>query len=147
MRFSRQEYWSGLPCPPPGDLPHPGIEPASLMSPTLAGRFFTTNATWEAHGDWQRILFIVKKPILGFIFFLCHLRMSTHFSKSSGLRALESLSFWACVYHLSHLDLNSVRTDWCGPPANHPCSLKAVSIWVEDITLAGLLALIENPDQ
>ena len=33
MGFSRQEYWSGLPCPPPGDLPHPGIEPKSLMSP------------------------------------------------------------------------------------------------------------------
>ena len=45
MRFSRQEYWSGLPCPPPGDLPDPGIEPASLMSPALAGRSFTT---WEA---------------------------------------------------------------------------------------------------
>ena len=39
MRFSRQEYWSGLPCPPPGDLTHPGIEPAS---PALAGRFLTT---------------------------------------------------------------------------------------------------------
>ena len=37
MGFSRQEYWSGLPCPPPGDLPYPGIKPASLMSPTLAG--------------------------------------------------------------------------------------------------------------
>ena len=36
MRFSRQEYWSGLPCPPPGDLPDPGIEPRSLMSPALA---------------------------------------------------------------------------------------------------------------
>ena len=42
MEFSRQEYWSGVPCPPPGDLPHPGIEPTSLMSPALAGRFFTT---------------------------------------------------------------------------------------------------------
>ena len=40
--FSRQEYWSGLPVPPPGDLPHPGIEPRSLVSPTLAGGFFTT---------------------------------------------------------------------------------------------------------
>ena len=40
MGFSRQ-YWSGLPFPPPGDLPHPGIEPASLMSPALAGRFST----------------------------------------------------------------------------------------------------------
>ena len=49
MGFSRQEYWSGLPYPPPGDLPNPGIEPASLTSPALAGRFFTTSATWEAH--------------------------------------------------------------------------------------------------
>ena len=48
MGFSRQEHWSGLPCPPPRDLPDPGIEPASLMSPELAGRFFTTSATWEA---------------------------------------------------------------------------------------------------
>ena len=48
MGFSRQEYWSGLPCPPPGDLPDPGIEPVPSMSPALAGRFFTTSATWEA---------------------------------------------------------------------------------------------------
>ena len=41
MGFSRQECWSGLPFPPPGDLPDPGIEPTSLMSPALAGRFFT----------------------------------------------------------------------------------------------------------
>ena len=40
MVFSRQEYWSGLPCTPPGDLPDPGIEPVSLISPALAGRFF-----------------------------------------------------------------------------------------------------------
>ena len=39
MGFSRQEYWSGLPYPTPGDLPHPGIEPSS---PALAGKFFTT---------------------------------------------------------------------------------------------------------
>ena len=40
--------WSGLPCPPPEDLPNPGIEPMSLTSPALAGGFFTTNTTWEA---------------------------------------------------------------------------------------------------
>ena len=44
----RQEHWSGLPCPPPGDLPDPGIKPTSLVSPALAGGFFTTSATWEA---------------------------------------------------------------------------------------------------
>ena len=49
MGFPRQEYWSGLPRPPAGNLPDPGIESASLMPPALAGRFFTTSATWEAH--------------------------------------------------------------------------------------------------
>ena len=47
MGFSRQ-YWSGLPCPPPGDLPNSGVKPASLTSPALAGRFLTTSTTWEA---------------------------------------------------------------------------------------------------
>ena len=48
MGFARQEYWSGLSCPSPGDLPNPGIEPTSLISPALAGTFFTTSAPWEA---------------------------------------------------------------------------------------------------
>ena len=48
MGFSRQEYWSGVPYAPEGDLPDPGIEPVFLMSPALAGGFFTTNTTWEA---------------------------------------------------------------------------------------------------
>ena len=43
--FSRPEYWSGLPCPPSGDLPDPGIEPVSLTSTVLAGGFFTTSTT------------------------------------------------------------------------------------------------------
>ena len=47
MGFFRQEYWSGWPCPPPGDLPDLGIEPGYLMSPALAGGFFTTSAIWE----------------------------------------------------------------------------------------------------
>ena len=47
MGFSRQEYWSELPCRPPEHPPNPGTEPLSLMSPALAGRFFTTSATWE----------------------------------------------------------------------------------------------------
>ena len=42
MEYSMQEYWSGLPFPSPGGLPNPGIEPASLASPALAGRIFTT---------------------------------------------------------------------------------------------------------
>ena len=42
MGFSRQEYWSGLPCPPPGDLPNPGTEPSSLMSPQCRGCGFNS---------------------------------------------------------------------------------------------------------
>ena len=45
--FSRQEYWSGLPFSPLGNLSNPGIEPVSLTSPALAGRFFITSATWS----------------------------------------------------------------------------------------------------
>ena len=54
MGLSEQEYWSGLPFLPPGDLPDSGIEPMSLVSPTLAGRFFTTVPPrklpyWKSH--------------------------------------------------------------------------------------------------
>ena len=47
MGFSRQGYWCGLPCPPPADISDPGTKPVSLESPTLAGVFFTTSATWH----------------------------------------------------------------------------------------------------
>ena len=54
--FARQEYWSGLPVPSPGDPSDPGIELASLVSPVLAGRFFTIIPTWEAPGGWVDFL-------------------------------------------------------------------------------------------
>ena len=53
----RQEHWSGLPCPPPGDFPNPRIEPESLMSSALAGRFFTSWATWEVRGKVSSVQF------------------------------------------------------------------------------------------
>ena len=46
MGFSREEYWSRLPCPPPGDLSNPGIESVTLTSLVLVGEFFSTSATW-----------------------------------------------------------------------------------------------------
>ena len=73
--FSRQEYWTGLPFPPPGDLPDPGIELESLRSPALAGGFFTTSTTWEAHwlgkgkgqtrGRFQRFLMFCLPDFVG----------------------------------------------------------------------------------
>ena len=47
MGFPRQEYWSMLQLPTPGDLPNPGIKPIFLESPALAEGFFTTSITWE----------------------------------------------------------------------------------------------------
>ena len=51
--FPRQEYWSGLLFLPPGDLPDPGIEPASLRSPAWAARIFTTSTTGETHSHTE----------------------------------------------------------------------------------------------
>ena len=61
MGFSRQEYWSGLPRPPPGDLPDPGIEPVSVTSLALADEFFTTSATWEALQHYVVWLFTMPR--------------------------------------------------------------------------------------
>ena len=84
--FSRQEYWNGLPFPSPGDLPDPGIEPVSLTSPALAGRFFTTSATWKVPGDfsaatkraddsfslWRTLLWALREfSLLAFLLHLC----------------------------------------------------------------------------
>ena len=62
MEFSKQESWSGLPFPSPGHLPNPGTEPASLMSPALAGGFFTTEPPgckklthWKRTWCWERL--------------------------------------------------------------------------------------------
>ena len=63
MGFSRQGYWSGSPCPPPGDLPDPGIEHASPVSSALAGGFFTTNATWEAPSKRPPVLQMFTHPL------------------------------------------------------------------------------------
>ena len=71
MGCSRQEYWSGLPCPLPGYLPHPGIRLVSLMSPALGGRFFTTSATWEtwsqnhclSNHDWMTLPTFKRKDL------------------------------------------------------------------------------------
>ena len=60
LGFSRQEYWSELPSPPLEDLPDPGIEPLSLMSPELISRFFTTRAIWDAP-SWPHLSLITSQ--------------------------------------------------------------------------------------
>ena len=76
MGFPKQEYWSGLPLPPPGDLPDPGIEPAS---PAFAGQFFTTEPPGKLHkGTLLRVLPWSKGPAwipLGVLWLRLHLPM------------------------------------------------------------------------
>ena len=67
LGFSRQEYWSGLPCPPPGDLTSPGMKPTFLMSPALSGGFFTTSTTWEAPPTCMGLLKIVTATMYSLI--------------------------------------------------------------------------------
>ena len=66
MVFSRQEHWSGLPCPPPEELLNPGIKLASLMSPIWAGSFLTYSTTWEAH-----IYYIYFNSVYISVYILC----------------------------------------------------------------------------
>ena len=62
MRFPRQDYWRGLPFPPPVDLPDPGIKLVSLASPALAGGSFTASTTWETHQLYK--LLVIKNIML-----------------------------------------------------------------------------------
>ena len=70
MRFPRQEYWNRLPFPTPGDLPYPEVEPMSLVSPALAGGFFTTGATWK----------VIQRCI--FDHFAVHMKLTQHFKSA-----------------------------------------------------------------
>ena len=82
MEFSRQEHWSGLPCPPPGDLPNPEIKLMFLMSPALASRFFTTSTTWEAQASHELPSSRVSPLALGLI--VCWTYSSETFSLLHG---------------------------------------------------------------
>ena len=83
MGFSRQEYWSGLLCPPPRDLPDPGIKLPSLFSPALARRFFTTSFSTDSknfHEIWICLLGILWET-----------DVTLHFAESYYLHILHSI--------------------------------------------------------
>ena len=97
MGFSRQEYWSGVSCPPPGDLPHPGAESVSLTSPALAGRFFTTSNTWEAH-------------------LILYIKLNSHGIrnvKTKTIKFLEEIIGWSlCELEVSKDFLDKIQKTW-----------------------------------
>ena len=90
MGFSRQEHWSCLPCPPPGDLPNPGIKPSYSI---LAGRFFTTSASWEAPCSSYRFGKLILSHFLWELSFYASVSCPrTTISKQTGLMMRSCLS-------------------------------------------------------
>ena len=141
MGFCRQEYWSGLPCPPPGDLPDPGIEPASVLSPSLARGFFSTSATWEAHSKISpaKTSYLVRNT--SFCFVMLRLKVPNIL-----------VQMFACALFLALYDVgdivHSVRAKW-GIKANCPCSNRQFKLFSkpaskEDIKQV-LLFMLDSP--
>ena len=85
MGFSRQEYWSGLPFPSPGDLLGPGIKPVVFLSAALADGFSTTSATWEAPVDveWYVTVLLICISLM--------------------VNDVEYLFMWFLAFHISSL--------------------------------------------
>ena len=88
MGFSRQEYWSGLPCPPPENLPNPEIDHVSFVSPALANEFFTTNTTWEAPYTY--------------IFFFIFFSIMVYYRIFHTVLCAMQLSLFHCIYNTLH---------------------------------------------
>ena len=127
--FSRQEYWSGLPCPPPGDLPKPGVEPVCLTSPALAGRFFTT----EPHGKPNLLIYM---PYL----------LAPPSSSQLSLKGGPEVSFSLCIRRAlsRHLmPINRLAASLGIVIPRLPCSSGVFSCCVE--LSSDLLEMILNP--
>ena len=95
LGFSRQEYWSGLPCPPPGVLPDTGIEIVSLAAPALAGGSFTTS-TFTTIIWGKPKLYLQYANIRAYLTFLG----KTQFSHNVLVFTLINLSCWYCVHNI-----------------------------------------------
>ena len=76
MGLSRQEYWSGLPFTPPGDLPYPGVKSTSPMSPPGALRFFTTRVIWEALAKVNFQLFFRQVFLTSLLFLIPYVKIT-----------------------------------------------------------------------
>ena len=118
LGFSNQEHWSGLPCPPPGDLPSSGIQPASLMSPALAGRFFTTSTTWEAHICWILTPYHshhlqIFSPSM-WLYFICSHKFMVYSTVSVTQLTYPSCCQWAYGWYLAIGHPNSALLGICG---------------------------------
>ena len=127
----RQEYWNGLPCPPPGNLPNPEMEDKSLMSPALASGFFTTSATWEAPTNKDWLPLVVLCSVAELCLTLCK-PMNCNPPDSSVHGIFQSTILeWVAVS--SSRDLRD--------PGMEPISLASPSLQVDSLPLAPPVSL------
>ena len=135
MGFSTQEYWSGLPCPPPGDLLHPQIEPVSLMSPALARGFFTTSTKAR-----QKLLIIRKKII--YIYYVIQ-KGDCYFSR---LVMSDSFATPWTIAHQAYLSMGFPKQEyWNGLPFPSPWALPDPGVEPTSLALAGGFFTTEPP--
>ena len=127
---SRQKYWSGLPCPSPGNLPNPGIKPTSLLSPALASRFFTTSTTWDSPSLSPRVCsnlcplsqwcyLTISSSATGFSFAYKSFPSVRVFSNESALH-IRWTKYWSFNFSISpsneYSGLTSFRIHWLDLP-------------------------------
>ena len=111
MGFSSQEYWSGLPYTPRGDLPDPEIKPMSLMSLALEGRFFTTSTTWKAHictYKHTKTYMLTNKQVCTQI----HICMQTYNTHKHTHIGKEKLAYTSSAHIHLYIDVNT-KTHAC----------------------------------
>ena len=127
MGFSKQEYWSGLLCPPPGDLPDPGIESVSLMSPALAGGFFLPQAP---PGKFY--------PSLNYHFFLFFFSIGRYLLYNIALVSAVRQHELATGIHMSPPSWTSLPS----PTPSHPSRFNRALGWAPCVTHKSPLAII-----
>ena len=120
MGFSRLEYWSGLPCLPPGYLPYSEIERRSLMSPVLAGKFFTTGTIWEAPDNsyvWYLLptMMMVREleVLLNIFIFSVHIYICRVLCQQRSVWSRLWFFQWSCMDVRVRLSRNLRLKMWC----------------------------------
>ena len=111
-RFSRQEYWNGLPCPPPGDIPDPGIEPASSVSPALRTDLGTISSIYLYMTIYYYILYTtVVQPLVYYDYFSFLVRL---FILPGVILFIPYKNFWTLVFRSPTLDNGSSLAGYQG---------------------------------
>ena len=112
MGLSRQEYWHGLPSPPPGGLPRSGIKPASLTSPALAGRFFISSAIWEALTSLVYTTFSLLIPQSFSILFFRQMIDQQNVKCLTILLIPKCLNKWVWHLFIYHRNIETLMERW-----------------------------------